>query len=242
MKLLKKLSHKLISKCIFVKSRIAPKKDVLVYVGLNRGSGFNQLFHQYKKCYGFEASPNLYQDLFTKYAKYDWVYLINAAVTVENVEEVTFYVTDNDGASSSLFLLKDEWHHSREKKGLKAINLQETIKVKGILLPDFLEKNGVYEITDYVSDIEGMDLAVLETMRSFIAEKRIKTITCEVSRHKGTNRHVGCYDNSKEGFEKLLGNNYDLVAEGYMPLRDGVFEDIPESSWAMDCRWKLRNG
>ncbi len=228
-------------KWTFLKRRQAPQKDVLVYIGLNRGAGFRRLFHKYKTCYGFEASPALFKGLTAAYARFDWVHVVNAAVTVNNVDEIPFYVTDNDGASSSLYPLKKEWHRSRAKKGCKAIAIRETIKIRGILLPEFLEDRGVHEITDYVSDIEGMDLAVLNTMKAFIDGKRIQTITCEASTHDMTNRHEGCHDNSKSGFLHVLGHNYDLVAEGFVPLRDGVFENVTDS-WSADCRWRLRNG
>lgn len=237
---MKKLLKSLRYQAQFWKNRLSPPKDVLVYAGLNHGRAFDKLFHQYRRCFGFEANPQLYQLLQDKYAGYDWVRIVHGALVGDNRTEVKLLVTDNKGASSSLYPLKDTWHQARKAEGQTAVNLLAEVAVPAMNLQTFLRQNGVDSITDYISDIEGLDLAVLETLAPFIKEKRIETITCEVSRTLALNRYVGGPDNSKDGFMALLGDNYELVAEGYSPLADGVFQDIPQSNWAVDCRWKAR--
>ncbi|MFC2172934.1 FkbM family methyltransferase [Acidobacteriota bacterium] len=214
-------------------------KDVLVYLGLNKGEMFGRLFAHYRQSYGFEADPEMCRYLSEKYTAHKTVHIVNAAVTTEDVDRVKYFITDNDSASSSLYRLKDEWQSERARRGLSSIKARET-SVPGINLLKFLTREGVESITDYISDVEGMDLAVLRTIEEYIKEKRIVTITCEVSKSRKHNRHAGCPDNSLEGFMELLDENYELIAQGFMPLRDGQFQEVPKESWAMDCKWRLR--
>src|SRR5262245_34504700 len=51
------------------------KTGVLVYVGLHRGRSFEQTFRDYEVCYGFEANPDLFQELRKKFGKYPHVHL-----------------------------------------------------------------------------------------------------------------------------------------------------------------------
>jgi len=241
MKLLKRIGRHISHFFRSTSVRDSPSKEVLVYVGMNRGEGFDGIFHDYERCFGFEPNPVLYDHLMEKYKKFSWVNIVNAAAAIDDTEDLSLYVTDNDGASSSVYPLKEAWHKSREVRKAPTIGLQGKITVRGINLPRYLDDHGISEITDYVSDIEGMDLAVLKTMNRYILDKKIQAITCEVSKDELRNRHVGCPDNSLGGFTELLSGNYELVAVGYMPLlTDGVFGEIPEESWAMDCRWKLK--
>lgn len=215
-------------------------KKTLVYLGLNHGVGFRRMFQDYDQCFGFEPIPSLYEKLKNEFSQYPHVHIINAAVSTKASNNVEFFITNNHLASSSLFQLKDEWRADRLKNNAPDVVIENTIKVRTILLPDFLRENGIDEIDDYVSDIEGMDLAVLKTLEENVVAGRIHRITCEVSRDVEHNRHVCDYDNSKKGFADFLGEKYELIAEGFMPLQDGVFESIPRNSWAMDCCWALK--
>lgn len=209
----------------------------LLYVGLNNGDAFSSLYRNYDLAIGLEPNKKLYQKLVKRFKGEENVLLINAAATTSaNETQKKLIIYDNRGASSSFFKLKEEWHQKQKKE----IKIESEMLVDCVYLPQVLKENKIEFINDYVSDIEGMDLEVLKTLNHWINKKKIHTITCEVSKTKDLNRHVDCPDNSKEGFEKLLKKNYDLVATGYAPLRDGAFRQIPDTSWSMDCKWKRK--
>ena len=51
----------------------------------------------------------------------------------------------------------------------------KTIDVEAIKLSEFLEKNKIFDVDDYVSDLQGYDLLVLTTLEHLIVRKKIKT-------------------------------------------------------------------
>lgn len=206
------------------------ENEVLIYLGMHRGWGFDQLFFSHKVCYGFEANPELYNYLKRKYRFYRNVYIINAAVTNYN-GRVRFNLSKNDGASSSIGELKAEWENR--------IEMIKTIDVEAINLFDFLKKIGVSKIDTYCSDIQGNDLTVLKTMKDFIDKKLIITITCETTKDNCENVYkLG--DNSETGFKELLNKNYNLVAKGWGILKENEFSEVDENWVEMDCMWKVK--
>ena len=101
---------------------------------------------------------------------------------------------------------------------------------------------------DYLSDIQGFDLQALKTLKPYIVRGKIKNIQSEVSMRRGLYKDLP--DNSLEGFERLLGGNYRLVAKMSSKALDqsdgllqaGQFGEIPVDYWDMDCKWTLKNG
>ena len=117
----------------------------------------------------------------------------------------------------------------------------KSITVPCINLNNFCKQNNIFFIDNYFSDIQGMDLEVLKTMKPMIDKKLIGTITCEVTKNNKRNIYSDLPDNSENGFAKLLDSNYFLIAKGWGALKDYTFDYIPESDWEMDCKWKLKN-
>ena len=204
-----------------------------MYIGLHRGNSFGKIFWRYKACYGFEANPELFRELENEYRRFPHVHLFNMVVA-ESDGEAMFNISSNDGVSSSLGHFNPLWENFRSG----SVRMVKTIRVPSINLRSFCEKYGISYIDDYVSDIQGMDLQVLKTMRPFIDERRIGTITCETARDGKRNIYVDLPDNSESGFRELLGGRYELVARGWGILEDGVFKDVPEEWWEMDCKWR----
>jgi FkbM family methyltransferase len=211
------------------------KKAVLVYVGMHKGREFDMIFKDYRTCYGFEANPELYALLVDKYKAFPHVRLFNRAATT-SAGPVTFNISSNAGASSSLGSFDDQW--DLEQAG--AIRMERQVTVDGVNLGEFLEAEGVSRIDDYVSDIQGMDLAVLQTLKRWIDEKRIDAITVEVASEAKRNMYKGLPSNAESGFLALLGANYRLVAIGYGVLQDYWFGDVPTDAWEADCKWRLK--
>ena len=208
------------------------RKDygVLVYLGLHKGDGFDELMHSHRICYGFEANPELYEQLKKRYRYYKNVFIINAAVTDYN-GKITFNISSNNGASSSIGEFKKGWNDS--------IKMIKSIEVPAIRLSDFLNERDIDFIDTYCSDIQGNDLTVLKTLSPWIKSKKIGSITCETSK----DMHQNIYelgDNSESGFKALLNENYFLAAKGWGILQDGEFLDVDKDWWEMDCKWRLR--
>jgi len=205
-------------------------KQVLVYLGLNEGVGFSTLFRNYKMCYAFEADPNLCLKLKKRFKKYKGVQIINAAVAKDD-GEIQFNISNNNGLSSSIGIFKEDWN------AIAKIEMIKTITIPSINLYNFLQKRNVNYIDDYVSDIQGYDLAVLKTLEPMIKGKKINTITAEVTKDKHKNIYENLPDNNLSGFSKLLNKNYTLAATGEGILIKGVFNDVPKDWWEMDCMW-----
>lgn len=206
------------------------KNSTLIYLGLHKGAGFDELISTHRFCYGFEANPEFYKQLIKKYRFYKNINIINAAVTDYN-GVVQFNVSSNDGRSSSIGEFKQDWPND--------IKMLYTIEVPAISLSKFLEDNNINFIDTYCSDIQGNDLTVLKTMSSWIKNKKIGSITCETSKDKYENIYdLG--DNSEYGFKQLLDENYYLAAKGWGVLKDEEYKEVDEGWWEMDCKWKLK--
>lgn len=211
------------------------KDSVLVYVGLHRGESFRRIFRNYGTCYGFEANPDLFAQLEKEFRRFSHVRLHNKAVA-DFDGEVDFNISSNDGASSSLGNFDDNWENFKSGQ----VRINRTIRVPCINLFNFLTAEGVEFIDDYVSDIQGMDLQVLRTLRPFIESGQIGSITCEVTKDERVNIYHDLPANNESGFAELLHDRYELVAKGWGELSDGCFDGVPEQWWEMDCRWRLK--
>jgi FkbM family methyltransferase len=216
------------------KKRILAPKGVLVFIGMDPNGEFNILYSGYKKCYGFEANPDRFEKLMKKYAHHKNIRLFNCAVA-DYDGEIEFNISsNNNGASSSVGCFNKEW---QEKMDIEMI---KRIKVPCINLFKSLEKNDITFIDDYISDIQGMDLEVLRTLRPMIEKRQIGSIKCEVTKDAYKNIYKDLPDNSESGFRELLEGNYELVAKGQGLLMDYKFDKIPEEAWEMDCKWNLK--
>lgn len=208
-----------------------PKRDVLVYLGLHKGEHFDYIYKNYRICYGFEANPTFYKALREKYKNYPHVQMVHAAVA-DHDGEILFNISDNDGASSSIGHFDSQWPNK--------IKMIQSIRVPCVNLLAFLRDADVSHVSDYISDIQGMDLTVLTTLKPLIDEKRIDRIQCETTKDEHRNIYADLPDNSETGFRKLLEENYDLCGKGWGVLREGKFVDVPRDWWEMDCMWKVK--
>jgi FkbM family methyltransferase len=219
---------------IALKKRITTPKDILIFIGMDPKGELNILYPGYRVVYGFEANPDRFEKLLRKYSAHENIKLFNCAVA-DFDGEIEFNISsNNDGASSSIGSFKDEWRKNHD------IEMVKTVKVPCINLLKFLEKNNIIYIDDYVSDIQGMDLEVLKTLRPMIEKRQIGSIKCEVTKDAYKNIYKDLPDNSESGFRELLEGNYELVAKGRGLLMDYKFDKIPEEAWEMDCKWKLK--
>lgn len=207
------------------------EKKILVYCGLNRGWGFEKMFQEYHLCYGFEADPVLYEYCVKKFKRFKNVQIIHGALNTFD-GEVTFHISSNYPASSSLSSQMDS-----DYPKVDSIKYVSQVTVPSINLQEFCIRNNIDHITSYVSDIEGMDLEVLKTMKKYVNERRIDKIQCEVSVRQV---HTDLAPNALDDFNKFLSPTYELAGTGWGTCKTGKFYDIPEEYWNMDCLWTLR--
>ena len=223
--------EKVLNFYIYILYKIYKKKGVLVYVGMHKGRGFDRVFYKYEISFAFEANPELCRTLQNKYAKYKNVFIINAAVT-DYDGNINFNISSNGGESSSIGNFNKEWNNN--------IRMEETITVECINLNNFLLKKEIKFINNYISDIQGMDLTVLKTLKNWIDKRQIGCISSEVAIDERKHIYNDLPDNSEQGFMTLLSENYQLVSKGWGILKNGEFKDIPDNQWEMDCRWCLK--
>lgn len=219
---------------IAARQRIGRKKGVLVYIGADPQGEFNIVYPGYKSCYCFEANPERYEILKRKFSRFENVKIFNYAVS-DYDGEIEFNISSNDnGDSSSIGNFNKEWLKTQEPD---EIRMNRRIKIPCINLLNFCRENNIDYIDDYISDIQGMDLQVLKTLRPMIENKRIGSIVCEVTKDEYGNIYEDLPDNSESGFHELLNDHYELVAKGLGILVDDKFDAIPEERWEMDCKW-----
>ncbi len=220
---------------VYIKALLCKRKETLFILGMDNNGVFGLLFRGYEKCYGFEPNSERFNKLSQKYKKYKNVHLYNVAVAQQD-GVIDFNISSNNGASSSIGTFKEEWRNLYSDQ----IKMIKSIRVPCINLYNFCKKNNIDFIDDYVSDIQGMDLEILKTIKPMIDNKMIGTITCEVTKDDKQNIYSDLSNNSESGFTELLFSNYDLVAKGSGILKDNKFDKIPDDVWEMDCKWKLR--
>lgn len=205
------------------------KSGTLVYVGMNVGDEFGTLFFKYKRCIGFEANPDNYKKLKSRFSKYQSVEIFNyAASDSDGYVEFNISNNGNNAASGSMGMFSESRH----------IGSRKQITVESIDLCSFLISLNVTYIDEYISDIEGMDLTVLKTLTPFLDARKIGAITCEVVRDGKGNPYTNIKTNFFSDFGKLLDGKYQLVSSGWGYLTDGTFNDVPQEYTFMDCKWR----
>lgn len=206
---------------------------VLIYCGLNKAESFRKIFKKYDYCFAFEANPGFFSTgIYNEFKLYSNVKIIHAALTTFD-GETAFNVFNNDAASSVGSMCAD---YVSEKKGGFEFKIERKITVPAINLHNFCSTHHIDCIEDYISDLQGLDLEVLNTMKPFIEQGKIKNIQCEVAK---ANNVYNLPENSIKKFEDLLGRYYNKIAEGD-GLLDHGFKPVPEDYWTYDVKWTVK--
>lgn len=183
----------------------------LVYCGAHLGATLKRLMPQYDQCFVFEPLPDCFRHLQKMFKNHPYVKIFNYAVDKEPGKK-QFYVYNNL-ASSALSPLTQECLTANKSVSPEWENMQQvgTTEVECINLYDFLISNGITKIDYFMSDIQGMDYTVLETLKPFIDSNSIDKITCEVEKNEVPISYKGL-NNKLSQFEKLLGNKYSITS------------------------------
>ena len=210
----------------------------LIYLGVNAGQTFSRYVYggDYDMYYGFEANPELAARLTDRYKDDNRVVIVHGAVG-DSEEELEFYIyeTNQGPVASSLGKASREFIEKQKHNSMKHIG---TVKVPGINLNNYLKEHNVDEIDTYISDIQGMDYCVLETLKNdYIDTKKIKTIIVETQcDYTDNNAYNIKHTNKASSFHNILDEHYNLVN-----AQAGNFnEGDPNKWWHRDLTFKLK--
>ena len=155
--------------------RFAEKCDSLIDIGCNQGKFAEhfEFINPNKPWALIEPIPELIENLRKKfYARSSKTLFINSALGQNNGIS-SFYVTSNDGQSSSILKLGEK-HIKASPDALETAEIKVQVKTLDSLLPDFDFKKVFMKI-----DVQGTELQVLKSGVQFL--KNVFAIHIEVS-------------------------------------------------------------
>lgn len=205
---------------------------ILFYCGINNLVNFNRVRPYFDLCYGFDANPDKIDHAMAVYKKDPNVKFIYGALTEKGGEELEFTITTGWDPSSSLGNPNPDYFHV--KSGL--IAEQKKIKVPSLNLYEFCQKNNIHEIDTLITDLQGIDLAVLKTVAPLIREGKIREIQCEVEPDNTPPRYLGIPACKFKDFKELLSDRYEVLWVDPESPKDY------EEAWEMDVRWRVKGG
>lgn len=195
-------------------------------VGPNRGdSQMGLLLMGHDRFYMFEPMPDAAAWLRENNKDTTgWFHVIEAACG-ERAGRAAFKCY-NRGLSSSLGTCTQQ---ARDHFAKVDLSLEDEIEVDVINLCDWLDEHKIGPIETMVIDAQGMDLAIMKTIRPYLERREIKTLIHEID-CDGFRHYDGLPDNSLSGaiaFMESIGH-YQM----------NTIPDVPPANF--DVVWKLR--
>lgn len=212
------------------------KERVLVYCGTNNGEGFFRTIWSgnWDHIYGFEANPVLYQNIKEQLAGDPRVKMYNTILSDTHDEDQEFYILDANGKGkdyASSVVNVSEWLPDYKKISGNQIDLKGSIKLKTTNLNTFFKEEGITEIDFLLTDLEGSDFLVVNTIKDFLLEGRIKVMQCEVEPDHMPNKYK-VLDNKLAQYKELVDEKYSLI----------YTDPYAEDHWfSVDHRWQLKD-
>jgi FkbM family methyltransferase len=203
-------------KYIKKKRNMNKRHKVLVYAGTNVGGALIRLSKKFDICYGFEAHPRIFKTLKKNTEPYKNIEVFNMALT-KKTGNVTFYEYQGMPYSSSVGGQMCN-KHAKNVTGIKEYTVQSAN------LMEFLRKKKVDHISLYLSDLQGVDFDVLETIKPLIDTKDIDKIICEVEKDDMEQHYKDLPRNRRANFDKLLNDKYKVV--GITTCPEWICSDI----------------
>ena len=204
----------------------------LVYCGIHNLVNFSRIRPYYDLCYGFDANPEKIEQAKNVYQNDPNVKFIYGALSDKGGGEAEFVVTSDWDPASSLGHPNPEFEHMKSGILLR----QKKIKVPTINLYDFCKSHAIQEIDTLITDLQGMDLTVLRTLKDIIRKGNIREIQCEVEPDNTPPRYLEIPTSKFSDVRQLLSDNYDVLWVDPADPRQA------ESAWEMDIRWRVKGG
>lgn len=158
----------------FLKKYLPQKKGVIIDVGANVGGYCKEAFQYNRdiKIFAFEPHPVTYRRLIKNLENYTTITKINQGLSSASGRLKLFDYQDHDG-SSHASLFEDV---ITEIHGAGAAVAHE---VELTTLDEFVESNGIHEISLLKIDTEGNELEVLKGAVRVISKRKVKAIHFE---------------------------------------------------------------
>lgn len=199
---------------------------VFVCVGPNRGDAeMLQLVQGHNRFFLFEPLPDAAEYLRNQNAHLAAIFHVVEAACGDVEGKATLTVYNKHGVSSSLGKCT-----SQARQLYQGVDLLEKdeIEVQVINLCKFMTMAGVEQIETLLIDAQGMDLAILKTMRPYLEQQAIRHIIHEVD-GDGFRHYDGLPDNSLAGAMAYM-NEFGAYQPRVLPNRNG---------FNFDMEWRL---
>jgi FkbM family methyltransferase len=201
---------------------------VLVYCGIHNCENFDKYLQLgYDIAIGIDANPDKVANAKDKYKNDPRVKILHYAITDKTGEQVTFNITEKWDASSSIGEFNPDYIHLHDPKSPLYGTTIRQVTVPTIRLDDLLEQQGVKYLHTLLTDLQGLDLTVLKTVKSWIAQKRIFTVYTEVGKDEFPQIYQDLPSNNRSEFDKLM--------RGYRVM----YELTGPDWWEGDVRWEI---
>jgi len=177
-------------------------KSIIIECGGHLGTDTIKLSKIFNKgiIYCIEANINLYDKLKVKFNQINNIKLFNFALSNKN-KIIDFYIDNNkdgDNGASSLLKCSDFYLKDYIKEEIK-------IKVQGMTLYNFLNKNKIQKVNLLWLDVEGFEYYIIQN--SINCLKNIEYIYTEVN-FQEFRKEIKLYDDIKK---LLLENNFKEI-------------------------------
>lgn len=206
------------------------RKTVLIYCGVHNAGGFGEFLPHYDLAFGFDANLDKVEAARKKFENHPNVQIIHAALSDKDNETITFNITQSWDASSSIGRLNPEFPaYKSEDTALYNTPIKQ-IEVKTLNLMNFCKQNNIKVIDFLLTDLQGMDVTVLKTLKPFIDQGKILRIQSEVEKDDKPTIYFDINSNKRSEFDKLLGDNYVVIQDTTEP-----------DWWESDITWELKS-
>tara|TARA_S200000501_G_C20774836_1_gene722208 strand:+ start:369 stop:1103 length:735 start_codon:yes stop_codon:yes gene_type:complete len=202
------------------------RKTVCIYVGANVGLSVSNLAPHFDELHIFEPDPEIFANLLKNLKSFTNIFFNNVACSHSKGTE-KLYIYENR-VSTSLGQANTDFYPNLGKP-IKSI-LIETINLLDYILDKKLEK-----IDLLVTDAQGADLSILNTLKPLIINSKINQIMSETHGH--VEPQYKEFNNEFKGFENLLKKNYHLQS---FSLDGNPVIEIPETAPEFDTMWILK--
>ena len=164
-----------------------------VYVGANIGQGVESLRGTYDRIICFEPCPEAFATLTERFGSDDGVELVEAACG-QSAYRAPLHIYGEVGMCSSLGVMAGG---ASERYPDWDLSAGGTAYVDVVHLGDWLAILGIDRVDMLIIDAQGMDLAILDTVRPMLERGAIGKVQCEVFAD-GFTHYDGLPDNSKK--------------------------------------------
>lgn len=193
----------------------------VIHIGANDG-GERDVYARFKlTVLWVEALPDMYQTLTANLSRYPAQKAVNALVTDRDGETYQFHVSNNSGASSSIYDLQEH------KQLWPDVAFTKTINLKSTTLPTLLREAGMSAVgfDALILDVQGAELLVIQGAGRVLESLRyIKAEAADFESYRGCCTVATLSQALKEkgfvirrknrfAFKEGVGNYYDILFE-----------------------------